>query len=264
VRRRRSPTRRLRQNCTQSARGGVRTCLASRVGACFGPRPAAPLADLANFEGAAHCSSSGASASVLVGQMASSVAVVSVISAENLSIDWATRMAATRRLWCTIHGSPRAREPQSGRASRTKPAFTHHTTQSYPRLQVTWYLGNAATSSDQLVRSCCVADSWPLTQSDSPPPRGARSGSTFQLPISSELTSDSPCRDARRKNPQTKSRILRYRGCNQPENGRHRQREAVRARMVEFRLSFVFLSGALGGQVWMCAGGGYKNLSLTV
>ena len=114
MRRRRSPTRRIRQRRTQRARGGVRTCLASRVGTCFGPQPAAPLADLANFEGSAHCSSIGASASVLVGQMASSVAVVSVISAENSSMDWATRKAATRRLWCTIHGVPRAREPQRG------------------------------------------------------------------------------------------------------------------------------------------------------
>ena len=56
---------------------------------------------------------------MLVGQMASSVAVVSVISAENSSIDWATRMAATRRLWCTIQGVPRAREPQRGQPSRT-------------------------------------------------------------------------------------------------------------------------------------------------
>ena len=58
---------------------------------------------------------------MLVGQMASSVAVVSVIGAENSSIDWATRMAATHRLWCTIHGVPRAREP----LQRGKPAYAH-------------------------------------------------------------------------------------------------------------------------------------------
>ena len=175
MRRRRSPTRRLRQRSTQSARGGVRTCLASRVGACFGPRPAAPLADLANFEGSAHCSSSGASASVLVGQMASSVAVVSVISAKKSIIDWAARMAATRRLWCTIHTGCRA-HVNLREASRTNQPSPR------PRVIPTIVTGPwvTPTSSDQLVRSCCVADSWPL-RATRPLPVGHGPGRPFSF-----------------------------------------------------------------------------------
>ena len=68
----------------------ARTCFATRAVArrSIGPRLTAPLADLAILAGAARCSSSGALASVLLGQAASSVAVVSAASARAVANVW--------------------------------------------------------------------------------------------------------------------------------------------------------------------------------
>ena len=104
--------RRSAQQCTRHDGSAVRTCSTIRAVArrSIGPQLAAPPADLANFEGAARCSSSGASASVPVGQAASSVAAVSAASVAVVSvtsvasrppIDWAVlSMAPAACLVC--------------------------------------------------------------------------------------------------------------------------------------------------------------------